>query len=247
MTTNKINNWAVINLLTSYLKRNRVIIVSIFLLPLIFILSLSLNYQNTFASKGMDGSLMLMLLWLVQSASFAIQTFLTILLDFKQTVIYRRIGLTRIKRLDFLVTISIFNLILMLISDLFIFIVVLIIGFAFHFTTFISTIFSWHIVLIILFTLACSFLLTSVAILMSTIIKTRTGQTISGIIVNLLIIVPLFLLIFFLNALNATSANLIALIGVGGIVGIFVGAFAVIISITAGLYFLSWKNLKWYE
>lgn len=249
MTTKaiKINNWGILNLFTSYLKRNRAIIVSMFLLPLIFIVVVSLNHKAVIGAGKISPAWTLMLLWLVQSTSFAIQTFLTILLDFKQTIIYRRIGLTRIKKIKFLIMSSLFNFVLMIISNFFIFLVIIIILIAFKQNTLLNGIFHWELLVAILFTLTCLVLLTSIALLMSIIIKSRTGQTIASLIVNFLIIIPLFILIFFLNTFIGSSNQIVDSIGVGGIVGIFCGAFALINLISGLLYYLSWKLFKWYE
>ncbi|MBE4703908.1 hypothetical protein [Spiroplasma platyhelix] len=248
--TNKtltINNWGILNLFTSYLKHNKAIIFSMFLLPLIFIVAVSVNYNTIMGNENVSPALIIMLLWLVQSTSFAVQTFLTILLDFKQSIIYRRIGLTRIKKVNFLIMSSIFNLILMTISNFFIFLVIIILAIAFKENNLLNAIFQWQMLLSILFTLACSVLLTSVALLMSSLIKTRTGQTISALIVNFLIILPLFVLIFFVHSLSNSTSQLIDSIGLGGVIGIFVGAFVLINLISVLLYYLSWKLFRWYE
>ncbi|MGL5268556.1 MAG: hypothetical protein ACRC8P_02175 [Spiroplasma sp.] len=242
--TTKINNWGILNLFTSYLKHNRAIIISMFILPLIFIITIGINYK---AVMDANPGLIIMLLWIIQSASFAIQTFLTILLDFKQSIIYRRIGLTRIKKINFLIMSSIFNLILMFISNFFSLLIILILAIAFKENTLLKGIFHWQMLLIILFTIACLILLTSVTLLMSVLIKTRTGQTISSLIVNFLIIIPLFVLIFLLNFLSNSSNQLIANIGVGGIIAIFISTFSFINLISVLLYYLSWKFFKWYE
>lgn len=246
--TNKsltINNWGILNLFTSYLKHNKAIIVSMFLLPIIFVVVVSVNYSTIMGNGTVNPALVITILWLVQSASFAIQTFLTILLDFKQSIIYRRIGLTRIKKINFLIMSSIFNLILMIASNFFIFLIILILAIAFKENTLLNGIFQWQMLLAVFFTLACLVLLTSIALLMSALIKTRTGQTISALIVNFLIIIPLFTLIFFLNSFN--SGQLVDQIGVGGVVGIFAGAFIAINLISALIYYLAWKFFRWYE
>lgn len=247
--TNKtftINNWGILNLFTSYLKHNKAIIVSMFLLPIIFIVTVSVSYTTIMGSGNVSPALVIMLLWIVQSASFAIQTFLTILLDFKQSIIYRRIGLTRIKKVNFLIMSSIFNLVLMIISNFFVFLIILILAIAFKENTLLNGIFQWQMALSVLFTLACLVLLTGIALLMSTLIKTRTGQTISALIVNFLIIIPLFVLIFFLHNISSTN-QLIDSIGVGSFIGIFIGAFLLINLISAVIYYLAWKFFKWYE
>lgn len=247
--TNKatINNWGILSLFTSYLKHNKAIIVSMFLLPIIFIVAVSVNYKTIMGNGSVNPALIIMLLWLVQSASFATQTFLSILLDFKQTIIYRRIGLTRIKKINFLIMSSIFNLVLMILSNFFIFIVILILAIAFKQNDLLNAIFQWQMLLSLLFTLACLVFLTSISLLMAALIKTRTGQTISALIVNFLIIIPLFVLIFFLNSLSEGTNQIIDNIGVGGIIGIFAGVFVLINLISAILYYLSWKLFKWYE
>lgn len=243
----KINNWGILNLFVSYLKHNRAIIVSMFVLPAIFIIAVAINYKAVLGNNTVNPALIIMLIWIVQSASFAVQTFLTILLDFKQSIIYRRIGLTRITKIKFLIISSIFNLILMLISNIFILVVILILALAFKQNTLLQGIFNWKMVLVILFTLACLILLTSVAILMSVIIKTRTGQTISSLIVNFLIIIPLFILIFFLNALSSSANQIINNIGTFGLVAIFTGTFILLNLISVLLYYISWKFFSWSE
>lgn len=244
---NKINNWGILNLYISYLKHNRAIIFSIFVLPAIFIIAVAINYKAVLGNNTVSPALIIMLIWIIQSASFAVQTFLTILLDFKQSIIYRRIGLTQIKKIKFLIISSIFNLILMLISNIFILVVILILALAFKQNTLLQGIFNWKMLLVILFTIACLILLTSVAILMSVIIKTRTGQTISSLIVNFLIIIPLFILIFFLNALSSSTNQVINNIGTFGIVAIFTIIFILLNLISALLYYLSWKFFSWSE
>lgn len=243
----KINNWGILNLFTSYLKHNKAILFSIFLLPVIFIIVVSVNYKTISGNGAVSPALILMLLWLVQSASFAIQTFLTILLDFKQSIIYRRIGLTRIKKVNFLIMASIFNLILMFISNFFIFLVATILAIAFKEDTLLNGLFQWDMLIAIVFTLACTVLLTSIALLMAAIIKTRTGQTISALIVNFLIIMPLFILIFFVNSFAVSSDQVIDNIGIGGLIGIFIGVFVGVNLISVLIYYLTWKFFKWYE
>lgn len=103
---NKNNDWSLLNLFWSYLKRNRLIIIfSVFVSPLIFIAaSIFGNNQILSSPAGKDiGRFILMIIWLTQTASFSIQTFLTILLDLKQSVVYRRICLTRISKTKFII------------------------------------------------------------------------------------------------------------------------------------------------
>lgn len=248
--TNKtvsINNWGILNLFTSYLKHNKAILFSMFFVPLIFIIAVSVNYQLVMGNGQVSPAVVLMLLWLVQSASFAMQTFLTILLDFKQSIIYRRIGLTRIKKSNFLIMASIFNIILMTISNFFIFVVTLILAIAFKQNALLNGIFQWETLLLALFTFICLVFLTSIAVLMAAIIKSRTGQTISALIVNFLIIVPLLILIFFLHSISNNTSQLVDQLGVGGVAGIFIGVFLLISLISCLLYYLAWKFFRWYE
>lgn len=244
--TASINNWGILNLFTSYLKHNKAIIFSMFFIPLIFIIAVSVNYQLVMG-KNVSPAVILMLLWLVQSASFAMQTFLTILLDFKQSIIYRRIGLTRIKKINFLIMASIFNIILMTISNFFIFVVTLILAIAFKQNALLNGIFQWETLLLVLFTFICLVFLTSITVLMAAIIKSRTGQTISALVVNFLIIIPLLILIFFLHSISSNTSQLVDQLGVGGIAGIFIGVFLLISLISGILYYLAWKFFKWYE
>lgn len=248
--TNKtvsINNWGILNLFTSYLKHNKAILFSMFFVPLIFIIAISVNYQLVMGNGQVSPAVVLMLLWLVQSASFAMQTFLTIMLDFKQSIIYRRIGLTRIKKINFLIMASIFNIILMTISNFFIFVVTLILAIAFKQNALLNGIFQWETLLLVLFTFICLIFLTSIAVLMAAIIKSRTGQTISALVVNFLVIVPLLILIFFLHSISSNTSQLVDQLGVGGVAGIFIGVFLLISLISALLYYLAWKFFKWYE
>lgn len=175
---NKNNDWSVLNLFWSYVKRNHwMIIFSIFVSPLIFITaSIAGNHQILSSPIGKDiGVWILLIIWLIQTASFSIQTFLALLLDLKQSVVYRRIGLTRISKIKFIMITSVFNLILVLISDIIIFIAVIIIGYAIPLLPMISSIFSWQLLLFILFTVVISITITSITLLMSVIIKSRTG------------------------------------------------------------------------
>lgn len=247
---NKINNWGILNLFISYLKHNRAIIISIFVLPLIFVIAIIINYKTVVGEENVNPNLInliIMLLWIVQSASFAIQTFLTILLDFKQSIIYRRIGLTRIKKINFLIMASIFNLILMSISNCFIFLIIIILAISFKEENLLQAIFQWQLFLSILFTFSCLIFLTSVSILMSVLIKSRTGQTIASIIVNFLIIIPLFILIFFLNIFTKDTSSLFNNLGTGSTIAIFCSSLFFINLISFFIYFLSWKFFKWYE
>ncbi len=142
---NKNNDWSLLNLFWSYLKRNRsIIIFSVFVSPLIFIgASIGGNNQILSSPAGKNiGRFILMIIWLTQTASFSIQTFLAILLDLKQSVVYRRIGLTRISKTKFIIITSIFNLALVLISDIIIFIGVIIIGYLVPLSGMISSIFN---------------------------------------------------------------------------------------------------------
>lgn len=242
----RINNWGILNLFASYLKHNKAILFSMFFLPLIFIIAVSANYQLVMGDN-VSPAVVLMLLWLVQSASFAMQTFLTILLDFKQSIIYRRIGLTRIKKINFLIMASVFNIILMTISNFFIFVVTLILAIAFKQNALLNGIFQWETLLLVLFTFICLVFLTSIAVLMAALIKSRTGQTISALVVNFLIIIPLLILIFFLHSISSNTSQLVDQLGVGGIIGIFIGVFLLISLISSLLYYLAWKFFKWYE
>lgn len=242
----KINNWAILNLFNNYLKHNKAILLSMFLVPMIFIAVSVANYK-TIMQGNVNGGLILMMLWLVQSASFAIQTFVAILLDFKQTIIYRRIGLTRIKKIHFLIISSIFNLILLFLSNLFIFCVIIILAISFKENALLTSIFQWQFALIVLFTIACSVFLTSIACLMAVFIKSRTGQTIAGLIVNFLIIIPLFVLIFFLHNFTNNINTIINQFGLGGFLGIFFAVFVGVNLISILLYYISWKFFRWYE
>ncbi|WP_339042842.1 hypothetical protein [Spiroplasma endosymbiont of Apeira syringaria] len=146
---NKNNDWSLLNLFWSYLKRNRsIIIFSVFVSPLIFIgASIGGNNQILSSPAGKNiGRFILMIIWLTQTASFSIQTFLAILLDLKQSVVYRRIGLTRISKTKFIIITSIFNLALVLISDIIIFIGVIIIV---EWQPFLGIFFGRHLFLII--------------------------------------------------------------------------------------------------
>ncbi|MDQ7982755.1 MAG: hypothetical protein REH79_00860 [Spiroplasma sp.] len=245
--TKTIDNWSVLTIFTSYLKHNKAIIVSMFLLPIIFIAVIGANYKVILPSTNSNGALVILLLWLVQSSSFALQTFLSILLDFKQSIIYRRIGLTRIKKINFLIIASIFNLMLMLISNLFIFLVVIILLFVFKLTTIINSIFNWQFILIIVLMVTCLILFTAVAVIMAVFIKTRTGQTIASLIVTFLITIPLFTLVFFLNTIVNSDKGLIGQIGLTNLLIIFFGSFVAINLISTLLYYISWRYFKWYE
>lgn len=245
-TIKKVNNWGILSLFNSYLKHNKSIIFSMILVPIIFIAAAAANYTVIFQGN-VSGALILMILWLVQSASFAIQTFVAMILDFKQTIIYRRIGLTRIKKINFLIMATIFNLILMLLSNLFIFSVIVILAIAFQEYNFLNSIFQWQFALMILFTLACLILLTGVALLMAVFIKSRTGQTIAGLIVNFLIVIPLYILIFFLHSFASDTNAIIDKIGLFAFLGTFFAIFIFINLISVLLYYISWKYFKWYE
>ncbi|WP_308149972.1 hypothetical protein [Spiroplasma sp. AdecLV25b] len=241
---NKINDWAVINLFISYLKSNRsIILFSVLISPLIFIAASIWGNNLVLASPSGKsiGRIVLMIIWLTQTASLSIQTFLAILLDLKQSVVYRRIGLTRISRTKFIIMSSLFNLALILISDIIIFIGVIIVGYAVPLSPMLSSILSWQILIIILFTLVLSITITGVALLMSVLIKSRTGQAIA----SLLIVAPLIVLTYFLSGI--VSSNFISMIGIGGVIGIFVGAFLVITVISCVIYFLTWKLFKWFD
>lgn len=243
--SNQINNWSLLGFFMSFLKRNKAVIVSIFVLPLLFILILALNYKSILSQA--NGIMTILILWLIQSSSFALQSFLAILLDFKQSIIFRRIGLTRIKKINFLIMASLFNLILMVISDLFIFLVAIILLLAFHKTAIINSIFIWQFVLVILITLAFLVLFTSIALVMAVFIKTRTGHTISSLIVTFLITIPLFILIFFLNSITNSENGLFVQVGLTNLLLIFFGIFIGISLISVLLYYISWKYLKWYD
>lgn len=245
---NKNNDWSILNLLTSYLKRNRsIIIFSVFISPLIFIFaSVFGNNEVLSSSLGKNiGSLILMIIWLTQTASFSFQTFLAILLDLKQSVVYRRIGLTRISKTKFIMMISLFNLILVLISDIIIFLAIIIIGYLVPLSPMINAIFSWQLPVIILFTLAISITITSIAILMSVLIKSRTGQAIASLFTSLLILAPLIILTYFLSSF--VSEGIFANIGIGAVIGIFIGIFTLFITISCGIYYLAWKLFKWFD
>ncbi|WP_375317208.1 hypothetical protein [Spiroplasma endosymbiont of Virgichneumon dumeticola] len=245
---NKINDWAVINLFISYLKSNRsIILFSVLISPLIFIAASIWGNNLVLASPSGKsiGRIVLMIIWLTQTASLSIQTFLAILLDLKQSVVYRRIGLTRISRTKFIIMSSLFNLALILISDIIIFIGVIIVGYAVPLSPMLSSILSWQILIIILFTLVLSITITGVALLMSVLIKSRTGQAIASLFTSLLIVAPLIVLTYFLSGI--VSSNFISMIGIGGVIGIFVGAFLVITVISCVIYFLTWKLFKWFD
>ncbi|WP_425381756.1 hypothetical protein [Spiroplasma endosymbiont of Polydrusus pterygomalis] len=245
---NKNNDWSLLNLFWSYLKRNRsIIIFSVFISPLIFIAtSIFGNNQILSSPAGNEiGRFILMIIWLTQTASFSIQTFLAILLDLKQSVVYRRIGLTRISKTKFIIITSIFNLALVLISDIIIFIGVIIIGYAVPLLPMINSIFNWQLLIIILFTLVFSITITSVALLMSVIIKSRTGQAIVSLFTSLLIVVPLIISTYFL--VKIINQGLITSIGIGGIIGILVAIFVILNIISCGIYYLTWKLFKWFE
>ncbi|WP_338957053.1 ATP-binding cassette domain-containing protein [Spiroplasma endosymbiont of Tiphia femorata] len=237
---NKNNDWSLLNLFWSYLKRNRsIIIFSVFVSPLIFIgASIGGNNQILSSPAGKNiGRFILMIIWLTQTASFSIQTFLAILLDLKQSVVYRRIGLTRISKTNFIIITSIFNLALVLISDIIIFIGVIIIGYVVPLSGMISSIFNWQLLIIILFTLFFSITITSIALLMSVIIKSRTGQAIVSLFTSLLIVAPLIILTYFLASL--IGEGLVSSIGVGAVVGILVGIFIALNLISCGIYYLT--------
>lgn len=242
-----INSWSILSLFLSYLKRNKAVVVSMFLLPTIFIIALGFNYKTILVSTNNSGMLIILILWLIQSSSFAMQSFLAILLDFKQSIIYRRIGLTRIKKINFLIVSTIFNLILMLISNLFIFLVVIILLAAFKFNEVLSSIFNWQLALIVLISLAALVLFSSIALIMSVFIKTRTGHAISSTIVTFLITLPLFTLIFFLNSILNVDNGLLGKVGLTNLLLIFFGSFVGINLISVLLYYLSWKYFRWYE
>lgn len=245
---NKNNDWAILNLFCSYLKRNQsIIIFAIFVSPLIFIAaSVWGNHQVLSSANGKNiGRIILMIIWLTQTASFSIQTFLTILLDLKQSVVYRRIGLTRLSKTKFIMITSIFNLGLVLISDIIIFISIVIIGYAVPLLPMISSIFSWQLLIVILFTLVISITITSIALLMSTIIKSRTGQAIASLFTSLLIVAPLIILTYFLSSF--VGKGLILAIGFGGIIGIFIGVFFILNIISCACYYLTWKLFKWFD
>jgi len=240
------NDWAVFNLFFSYLKRNRAIIFAFFLLPLIFIFVVGNNYLTLVTkTNNYVGALLLMIIWLVQAAAFSIQTFLAILLDLKQSIVYRRIGLTRISKAKFILIASLFNLGLLILTDIFIFLLVIILGFSLKLTLLINSIFHWQLIVIILFTLAISVLLTVMCLFMSTIIKSRTGQAIASIIVNFVIIIPLMVLVFFINNLTTWTAN--AALPTIAIVGIFLALMLVINAITVLLSYFSLKLFKWFD
>lgn len=244
----KNNDWSILNLLWSYLKHNRSIIISIFLLPLIFIVLVFVNYETLMVkSNGNIGSVVLMILWLTQTASFTIQTFLVMMLDLKQSIIYRRICLTQVTKIKFILITSVFNLILLLITDIFIFLVVLILSFSLNLTSIISTIFNWQLLLIIIFTIALSIMLTGLAMLMTTIIKSRTGQTIASVITNLLIIFPLMSLVFFIQGLSNSTNYLTQTCSTTTIIGIFSMIILIINFITFCLYYVTWRWFKWFE
>lgn len=245
----KNNDWAVINLFISYLKSNRsIIFFSVLISPLIFIAaSIWGNHIVLTSPNGKNiGRIVLMIIWLTQTASLSIQTFLAILLDLKQSVVYRRIGLTRISKIKFIIMSSLFNLVLILISDIAIFISVIIFGYVVGLSPMLASIFSWQTLIVILYTLVLSITITSISLLMAVLIKSRTGQAIASLFTSLLIIAPLIILTYFLSAI-VSSSNYIATIGAGGITGIFVGIFIVINIISCGFYFLTWKLFKWFE
>ncbi|WP_338979200.1 hypothetical protein [Spiroplasma endosymbiont of Panzeria rudis] len=245
---NKNNDWSLLNLFWSYLKRNRsIIIFSVFVSPLIFIgASIGGNNQILSSPAGKNiGRFILMIIWLTQTASFSIQTFLAILLDLKQSVVYRRIGLTRISKTKFIIITSIFNLALVLISDIIIFIGVIIIGYVVPLSGMISSIFNWQLLIIILFTLFFSITITSIALLMSVIIKSRTGQAIVSLFTSLLIVAPLIILTYFLASL--IGEGLVSSIGAVAVVVILVGIFIALNLISCGIYYLTWKLFKWFD
>lgn len=245
---NKNNDWAVINLFISYLKSNRsIILFSVLISPLIFIAASIWGNNMVLASPNGKsiGRIVLMIIWLTQTASLSIQTFLSILLDLKQSVVYRRIGLTRISKTKFIIISSLFNLVLILISDIIIFIGVIIVGYVVGLSPMLSSIFSWQTLIVILYTLVLSVTITSISLLMAALIKSRTGQAIAILFTSLFIVVPLIILTYFLG--NIASSNYITTIGTGGVLGIFVGTFVVINIINCGFYFLTWKLFKWFE
>lgn len=236
----QINSWSLLAFFMTFLKRNKAVIVSVFILPLVFIAILGANYKNIIVGQT-NGFLTILILWLIQSSSFALQGFLAILLDLKQSIIFRRIGLTRIKKINFLIMASLFNMILMVISDIFILLVSVILLAAFHQTAFLNSIFAWQFALVVIITLVCLVLFTSIALVMAVFIKTRTGHTISSLIVTFLIMIPLFILIFFLREI--TNHNISIAITLAIFFGIFVG----LILISVLLYYIARKYLKWYE
>lgn len=245
---NKNNDWAVINLFISYLKSNRsIMFFSVLISPLIFIaVSIWGNNALLASPSGKNiGRIVLMIIWLTQAASLSIQTFLAILLDLKQSVVYRRIGLTRISKARFIIMSSLFNLALVLISDIIIFIGVIIMGYAVPLLPMLSSIFSWQLLIIILFTIVLSITITSVSLFMSVLIKSRTGQAIASLFTSLLIVIPLIILTYFLN--DIVSSSFANTVGIGGMISIFVSLFIVINALSVGFYLLTWKLFKWFD
>lgn len=109
----------------------------------------------------------------------------------------------------------------------------------------INSIFNWQLLIIILFTLVFSITITSVALLMSVIIKSRTGQAIVSLFTSLLIVAPLIILTYFL--VSIINQGIITSIGIGGIIGILVGIFVILNIISCSIYYLTWKLFKWFE